>query len=106
MITATDVLNNKNGSLIYGTAPAAIPFQGGTLCVQTPFGRTPVTHSFGNAGPDDCSGALAIDFNALLQANPASAVACSSVYCQWFYRDPASATGYGFSDALQFVPQP
>ncbi len=68
-ITATDVINNKNGQLIYGlNGRAAMPFHGGTLLVAAPIQRTPVRVSGGNPPPDDCSGSYSFDFNAWAQA--------------------------------------
>ena len=104
-ITFSNVLNNKNGLLFYGFAPAALPFLGGTLCVQPPLRRTPVINSFGNPPPDDCSGVFSFDFNAWIQgANDPLLVAGAQVSAQLWSRDVAhpDGTGIGLSDALQF----
>ena len=42
VVRATDVLNNKAGLLLYSVSGrAALPFQGGTLCIALPVRRTP-----------------------------------------------------------------
>jgi hypothetical protein len=89
----------KLGILAYSkTGPAAIPFQGGIWCSVGPFVRTPVRYSGGNAG---CSGSLGIDFNAWAAsgADPAL-VAGAQFWAQWWYRDPASPSATGLTDAL------
>ena len=82
------------------TGPAAVPFQGGVLCVAAPLVRTPVTMS-GGAGA--CSGSLALDFNAWITsgADP-SLGAGSAVWMQAWSRDPASPSTTSVSDALRF----
>ena len=55
-------------AVLRSAAPAANPYQGGTLCVLGPVKRTPVQGSGGNPPPDDCSGSYSFDFNALIQS--------------------------------------
>ncbi len=108
-VTASSVLNNQNGVLFYGFGPDASAFQGGTLCVAPPLTRTGLLFSGGNPPPDDCSGAHAFDFNALIQsgADPAL-VGGAQVHAQYWTRDPLDPTGFGtgLTDALQFTIQP
>ncbi len=108
VLGAVDVVNQKPGLVFYGLAPAAIPFQGGTLCVQPPVGRTLPQSSSGNVGPADCSGAYALDFNVLIQAGAPGLVAGAAVYTQHWYRDPMLADGFGtaLSDGLLFAIRP
>jgi hypothetical protein len=64
VISASNVLNNKNGLLFYGSnGRNALPFQGGTLCVKTPVRRTPAVNSGGNPPPNDCTGNFSLDMN-------------------------------------------
>jgi hypothetical protein len=107
-IHASSVLNNKPGILFYGFQPAAVPFQGGFLCVQPPQTRTAVQGSGGNPPPDDCSGAYRFDFRERIQAGAdPSLVVGATVYAQYWYRDPASASfPTGLTNALHFTIQP
>lgn len=102
-ISVSQVLNNKSILLFYGFGPNAAPFQGGTMCVQTPVTRTPLSTSGGNVGPDDCSGVYTYDFNARIQSSvDANLVTGANVYAQFFYRDPAATFTVGLSNAAQF----
>lgn len=103
VVSASNVLNHTTGILFYGKAQATAPFQGGTLCVATPVRRAGMRLSAGNPPPDDCSGVLALDFNAYVRngADPALVVG-AFVNAQWWYRDPSSPSTTGLSDALRF----
>ena len=106
-LSAAQVINNKNGILFYGYAPFGLPFQGGTLCVQPPIRRTSVQSSGGNPPPDDCSGTLDYDFNALIQSGADPYLSwCRDVYAQYWFRDPASASSTGLTDAVGFTIRP
>jgi cyanophycinase len=102
-IGASQVINGKSGLLFYGFGPDGLPFQGGTLCVQQPLTRTAVQVSGGNPPPDDCSGSFNMDFNSEIQSgsNPAL-IAGARVCAQYWYRDPASPSTTGLSDAMYF----
>lgn len=104
VVRASNVLSGKAGIMIYGFAPASLPFQGGSLCIQPPISRTlgQVSQSQG-IGP--CSGAYALHFDHEFMAAHGM-LAGNSVHCQWWSRDPASSFGVGLSDALQFTPAP
>jgi subtilisin-like proprotein convertase family protein len=95
VIAATNVINNKNGLLFYGTTgPASTAFQGGTLCVKSPIRRTGAINSGGNPPPNDCSGVFSIDMNAFaVSAGPpvplaALTVPGTVVNTQFWGRDP------------------
>ena len=108
-ITATNVINNKNALLFYSlTGAQAAAFQGGTLCVKVPIRRTSVLNSGGNPPPNDCSGALSMDFNVFIAsgADPLL-VAGQQVNAQWWFRDPGFTppNNTGLTDAVEFVIQ-
>lgn len=104
-ITATQVINNKNGIFFYGTSgPNGAPFQGGFLCVQPPIKRTPLQGSGGNPPPNDCSGTFSFDFNAWIQSGSDSTLAPGvQVNGQYWYRDPQSPSTTGLTDAIEFL---
>ena len=105
LITATDILNNKSGLLLYGRLAAASPFQGGTLCVGGQIKRSPVQNSGGTPpGSLDCTGTYSIDFNAFLQSgvNPLLQVVGQQVNAQYWSRDPQDPFGTSLTNAVQF----
>ncbi|MFT7671507.1 MAG: hypothetical protein ACI8X5_004227 [Planctomycetota bacterium] len=107
MVSATNVLNNKSGLLFYGLADNAAVFQGGTLCVGSPFVRTTIQNSGGSASGSDCTGSYAIDMNAWIQAgSDANLIVGQTVYTQYWSRDPQSPSGTGLTNGLEFVIQP
>lgn len=103
LLEATDVLEKKNGLLFYGlNGPAAVPFQGGTLCVQPPLRRTDIQTS----GTDGtiCGGLYSLDFNAWIQsgADP-NLVVGAQVNAQYWSRDPQSSSGSGLTAGAEFT---
>ena len=102
-VRASQVINNKNGLLFYGFAPAALPFLGGTLCVLPPLRRTTLQNAGGNQPPNDCSGTYTFDMRTQIQsgANP-SLQPGADVFAQYWFRDPAGG-GTGLSNATQFA---
>ncbi len=103
-IRCDDVLASKNGLLFYGYAPKNAPFQGGTLCVQSPTRRTAPQSSGGSPPPDFCTGAYSFDFNARIRAGvDANLVAGASIYGQWWCRDPLASFTVGLSNGISFV---
>jgi hypothetical protein len=102
-ITGFELISNKNAVLFYGFAPAAAPFQFGTLCVQTPVKRTPQVNTGGSLTGNDCTGAPIVDFNSIIQGGgDPLLVPGATVYTQWYYRDPAVQGGVGLTDGLNF----
>jgi hypothetical protein len=107
LLQASQVLNQKNGILIYGFAPWNVPFQGGTLCIAGQVRRTAGQNSGGTVGGPDCSGTYSFNFNAHIQGgSDPLLVAGEQVFTQYWYRDPVSPSGTGLSDASQFTIQP
>lgn len=105
-ITASQVLNNKAGFLLYGYDSAFTPFQGGTLLVAQPFRRVGAQNSGGNPPPNDCSGTFAFDFNARIRAGvDAELDVGATISAQWYSRDVQDPAGFGtsLSNALRFT---
>jgi hypothetical protein len=111
VVSASNVRNQKQGLIFYGiSGPRAVPFQGGTHCVQLPTKRTIVVGSGGSPTGNDCSGVYSIDMNAFaagaLGGNPLGAlsVAGTQVHCQCWGRDPgfAAPNNTTLSDALRY----
>jgi len=106
-IQASQVLNNTTGLLVLASAPAALPFHGGTLCVQGTLVRCTLQGSGGSASGDDCSGTF--DFavhQSYLHAHGWNTGA--SVYAQWWSRDRglAAPNNVSLTDGLAFVVAP
>jgi calcineurin-like phosphoesterase family protein len=103
-VTATQIVKQKSGILFYGFGPGHLAFQGGKLCVSAPITRTP-GQSSGGATP--CGGAFSYDFDARIQSGVDPALAAgATVYCQYWYRDPPTASATGLTGGLQFVIGP
>jgi len=105
LISASEILNNKAGLLLYGLQSAQAPFQGGTLCVGGQIKRTPVQTSGGTPpGSTDCTGTFSIDFNAFLQSgvNPLLQIVGQQVNAQYWSRDPQDPFGTSLTNAVQF----
>lgn len=109
MIRVTKARNQQSGMLLYGTnGRSALPWQGGTLCVQPPLRRTPLVASGGTALPAlDCSGVLARDFNDWVRtsADP-ELFPGQHVRAQFYARDPAAPSQVNLSDAVEFYLEP
>lgn len=115
LVSCSDVINNKSGLLFYGLhGQAAIPFQNGTLCVQSPVKRTVGVNSFGNPPPNDCSGVYVLDMNCFAAGgcggnpDPMLSQPFAVVACQWWGRDPGfpAPNNTTLSDALEYTVGP
>jgi hypothetical protein len=107
LVTCSNVLNQRVGMLTYSFAPRNTPYQGGTLCIATPFARTNAQGSGGSPTGSDCTGAYAFDFNARIQSgiDPALVVG-AEVFTQYRARDPQAISSSSLSNALRFVVNP
>jgi hypothetical protein len=116
IVSAGPVRNQQIGLLMYSlSGRAAIPYQGGWLCLAAPIQRTIAVASGGTALPaQDCSGVYALDLNAFAAGalggapKPELKQAGTLVDCQWWGRDvgfaPPSDTA--LSDALEYTVCP
>ncbi len=104
-IGAGNVLNNKPGVMVWGLSSAAVPFFGGTLCLQAPLTRAPIQFAHGTPPPVvDCSGAYSFHFShAYMTAH--SLVPGAQVFAQYWSRDQgfAAPNNIGLTNALSFV---
>ncbi len=107
-VTASNAIEDVVGLFLFGVnGRHALAFQGGTLCARGPLRRTPLGSSGGVQPPPSCSGSLTLDFNAWVRTgNHAVLVPGVQVNGQFFYRDPASPSTTGLSDAVEFVLLP
>lgn len=104
IISATNIVNQKQGLLFYGYAPSASSFQGGIKCVANPLRRTGPQSSGGSPSGADCTGAFSFDFNAWIASgnDPLLAVVGQQVNAQYWSRDPADPFTTNLTDAVSF----
>ncbi|MCE9594252.1 MAG: hypothetical protein K8S98_08660 [Planctomycetes bacterium] len=99
-IVAIGVRPAKNGMLIWSGGVAALPFGGGTLCVQAPLKRTKVQKA---GGSGTCNGTYSFAFDRAYIL--AKGVAAGSVlHAQYWSRDIGFAppNDIGLTDAVTF----
>ncbi len=101
-VTASNLLNNKNGIFFFGFGQNNLPFQGGTLCVLPPVTRTALQNSGGNPPPDDCSGRMVLDLTVTIPA----ALVPATVNLEAWARDPADTFGSSLSNAVEVFVRP
>jgi hypothetical protein len=102
-ITATNILRSKTGLLYYGYATKNVPFQGGTLCVESPIRRTSVQES-GGVSTDQCSGTFTFDMNARIRSGIDALLVPGQFICaQYYYRDPDDVFTTGLTNAVSFT---
>ncbi|MCY3003612.1 MAG: PQQ-dependent sugar dehydrogenase [Planctomycetota bacterium] len=103
-ITATNLINNRQGLLFYGFGASAQPFQGGTKCVQSPVLRTPTMNTGGTPTGINCSGTFNFNFKALIDSGsvPQLQVIGQQVNAQYWSRDPQDPFTISLTNGVQF----
>ncbi|MFN0008471.1 MAG: hypothetical protein ACKVXR_11240 [Planctomycetota bacterium] len=106
-ITATNVLNQKPGFLLYGFGSSFAPYYGSKICIAPPLKSTPFQSTGGSPAPaNNCSGSLSIDFNARIQSGiDPLLVPGTTIGARWYYRDAQDPAGYGtgLTNAVRFT---
>jgi hypothetical protein len=101
VVGALNIVNHKNGIFFWGHASVQIPFQGGQLCVKPPVKRTPVQNSGGSTPPvSDCTGTLEYAWS---HTQLAAQGAGTTLFGQFWYRDPPSSSGVGLTNAVTWT---
>jgi hypothetical protein len=102
-----NLVSSSYGFFFYSTRkPLIAPFQGGYLCMPSPIRRVPPQATGGSTAPD-CSGSLALDFNAWIASGADPMLVAGENACvQAWSRDAGSATGANLSNAIVFAIGP
>jgi hypothetical protein len=106
-VTASQELNQRSGILIWSLTPASQLALGGIVCVSS-FKRTPSQNSGGSALPTiDCSGNYSYFFSHAYM-NTQGITVGTTVYAQYYGRDPfiPDGTGASLSNGLEFTVCP
>lgn len=105
-VRTTKVVSQQLGMLLWSRNPAALPFQGGTLCLAAPLERLTPQSTGGNSTPD-CSGVLSQHLSQDL-ATLEGWAAGDDLYAQFWYRDPAhpDGTAVGLTEGVRFQACP
>lgn len=103
-VVAGNVYPQQFGLLVWSQSSAALPFGGGTLCVGSPLVRTSGQFSGGSGA---CSGSFAFHFSHDYLDDQGLGIG-SSVYCQFWYRDPGlpPPSNIGLTDGVVFAVCP
>lgn len=107
LITATNVLPDRVGTLVYGTNGRIFqPYAGGVRCIAPPR-RMTARQTSGNTGAGICGGALSVDFNSFVQTGlDPQLVAGAQVNAQWIFRDPTGPSALASTAAIEFNIRP
>jgi hypothetical protein len=106
-VTSQFERSHQPAMMVWSTAPAALPFSGGFVCVQLPMQRTPLQSTGGTSAANDCTGTCSYVFTPqYAQARGVSPG--DTVYAQFWSRDPvgASVRRVNASDAIAFTWAP
>lgn len=102
-VRAEQVIGQRDGLLIYGLGARKSFLSGGFLWVEPPVRRSPILHSGGTPGANNCSGVLSYDFNLRIQSgSDPSLLPGTRVFAQFWYRDPASTWTTNLTNAVEF----
>jgi hypothetical protein len=106
-VTSQFERSHQQGMLVWSTAPAALPFSGGFVCVQLPMQRTPLQSTGGLSTANDCTGTCSYIFTPQY-AQSRGLGPGSTVYAQYWTRDPVGAAirRVNASDAIAFTWAP
>ena len=93
--------------MFWGFAGGALPYYGGTLCVQPPVLRTPAQLSGGNMAGSDCSGTYDFAFTQAYMTLK-GLQAGDQIFTQFWSRDPGfpGSSSIGLTDGLSFELRP
>jgi len=115
-LKCADVRNAQRGWIVYGlTGAASVPFQNGTLCVQSPLSSTVIVDSGGHPPPWNlCDGLMSLDFTAFAAGSlggtpdPALRIPGTLVHAQWMGSDPIPGAAHNvmLSGGLMFTLAP
>lgn len=95
VIHCEQLVADRTGFLFWGFQPLAVPFANGVRCVGTSY-RTPFQSSGGQPLPALCTGAYKFAFTSAY-SQQFGLVPGSTIYAQWYSRDPAHTDGTGLS---------
>jgi hypothetical protein len=105
-IQAVGVPSHRAGLLLWSETPAHVPFAGGAIYVAEPRHRTALQDSGGIPGALDCSGALSVDFDAILATGNTGLSAGKFGFAQFWQLDPSAPDGSALSAGLRFRIEP
>jgi len=105
-IQAVGVPSHHPGLLLWSENPAQVPFAGGALYVAAPRHRSALQDSGGIPGAQDCSGALSVDFDAILAGGTSGLAVGKFAFAQFWQLDPTAPDGSALSAGLRFRIEP
>ena len=105
-VSASDILFNVPGILIWSQTSASTPFGGGTLCLAAPVRRTPGQNSGGTPG-QPCSGRFDLHLSHAFMASQ-GIVPGMVVHAQYWSRDAgfAAPNNVNLTNAVRFTLAP
>jgi predicted acyl esterase len=105
-ISASSVLADKPGLLLYGLGMNRVFKHGGWLYVAQPIRRGTLLHPAAVGVDPACPGQLEFDFNAWMQSGiDPTLLPGARVYAQFWMRDPGAPSTTNLSNAVEFTIQ-